>query len=54
MKPQITPRSSNSASRSSRASKELRHEAADHAGIRCFVVDGLMLQRSCGMKPQIT
>mgnify|MGYP006983730172 CR=1 FL=1 len=37
------------------ASKELRHEAADHKLARTWLgFAGSWLQRSCGMKPQIT
>ncbi|EIT71398.1 hypothetical protein WQQ_15350 [Hydrocarboniphaga effusa AP103] len=37
------------------ASKELRHEAADHQRTRDLArIHVLKLQRSCGMKPQIT
>ena len=37
-----------------RASKELRHEAADHAFAAQFQKLHAVLQKSCGMKPQIT
>ncbi|EIT71397.1 hypothetical protein WQQ_15340 [Hydrocarboniphaga effusa AP103] len=37
------------------ASKELRHEAADHGPLDALSPANLdQLQRSCGMKPQIT
>ena len=41
--------------RASPASKELRHEAADHTGVwdGSFKI-AYTLQKSCGMKPQIT
>ncbi|EIT71385.1 hypothetical protein WQQ_15220 [Hydrocarboniphaga effusa AP103] len=54
MKPQITAQAFELDFALQGASKELRHEAADHkvlvTGVKWFVG----LQRSCGMKPQIT
>ncbi len=55
MKPQITNPPWPKASRGRRASKELRHEAADHLAMPMYRLTHLSeLQRSCGMKPQIT
>ncbi len=55
MKPQITYWDRQTPAQKLDASKELRHEAADHvASSACWSSRTFMLQRSCGMKPQIT
>ena len=55
MKPQITYESDGVTITSPEASKELRHEAADHdVPARSILQTGDLLQKSCGMKPQIT
>ncbi len=55
MKPQITLRPSLLVTPLFPASKELRHEAADHVrGFKSAAMVLRLLQRSCGMKPQIT
>ncbi len=54
MKPQITQADRVRDGREFGASKELRHEAADHREFHPLAACLMLLQRSCGMKPQIT
>ena len=54
MKPQITTVDPHRIHANALASKELRHEAADHLSSLADAQRIIELQKSCGMKPQIT